>query len=150
MNAQILIRQGVDLKTFREEIVPAARPVVLQQLVRDWPAVRAGMKSAHDLGAYLRGFDRGKQVAVLEGPPSIRGHFFYREDMRGMNFERRPSTIAATTERVLRQVAEPHPPALYIESTPTAEHLPPFAAQNVNPLLPPSVGPRIWIGNTLT
>jgi hypothetical protein len=149
MNAQILVRQGVDLKTFREEIVPAARPVVLKDLVRDWPAVRAGLDSAAALGSYLRGFDRGKQVAVLEGPPSIRGHFFYRDDMRGMNFERRPATIGATIERLLRQFDDPLPPALYIESTPTAEHLPPFAAENVNPLLAPSVGPRIWIGNTL-
>jgi hypothetical protein len=149
MNAQILVRQGVDLKTFREEILPAARPVVLKQLVKDWPAVRAGLESARKLGAYLSAFDRGKQVAVLEGPPSIHGHFFYREDMRGMNFERRPATIGATIERLLGQFDAPDPPALYIESTPTAEHLPRFAAENVNPLLPPSVGPRIWIGNTL-
>ncbi|HEV8444369.1 MAG TPA: cupin-like domain-containing protein [Steroidobacteraceae bacterium] len=149
MNAQILVRQGVDLKTFRAEILPAAQPVVLAGLVKDWPAVRAGLESPRTLGTYLRGFDRGKQVAVLEGPPAIRGHFFYRDDMRGMNFERRPATIAATIERLLTQFDDPNPPALYIESTPTAEHLPPFAAENVNPLPPPGVGPRIWIGNTL-
>src|SRR4051812_41477529 len=148
--AQILERRGVDLKTFREEILPAARPVVLEGLVKHWPAVRAGVDSAGTLATYLRAFDRGKQVAVLEGPPAIRGHFFYREDMRGMNFERRPATIGATIERLLEQLDQSNPPALYIESTPTAEHLPPFAAENVNPLLPPSVGPRIWIGNMLT
>jgi len=148
--AQILIRPGVDLKVFREEIVPAGEPVVLKGLVKDWPSVQAGLKSARALGDYLRGFDRGKSVAVLEGPPSIRGHFFYRDDMRGLNFERRPSTIAATIERLLAQVDDPNPPALYIESTPTAEHLPPFAAANPLPLLPPALAPRVWIGNTLT
>src|SRR5689334_19292898 len=121
MNAQILVRQGVDLKTFREEIVTAARPVVLKDLVKHWPAVRAGRESPRALGDYLRGFDRGKQVAVLEGPPAIRGHFFYRDDMRGMNFERRPATISSTIERLLAQFTDPDPPALYIESTPTAE-----------------------------
>jgi len=149
MDAQILERHGVDHKTFREEILPAGRPVVLKSLVKDWPAVRAGLTSARALGDYLRGFDQGKQVAVLEGAPSIRGHFFYRDDMRGLNFERRPATISSTIERLLGQVDDPNPPALYIESTPTPEYLPPFASENPNPVLPPSVGPRIWVGNTL-
>ena len=70
--------------------------------------------------------------------------------MRGLNFERRPSTISATIERLLAQADDPNPAALYIESTPTAEYLPPFAAENPNPLLPPAVPPRIWLGNTLT
>jgi hypothetical protein len=148
--AQIVVRSGVDLKTFREEILPANEPVVLKDLVQHWPAVRAGRESPRALGDYLRAFDQGRAVAVLEGPPSIRGHFFYRDDMRGLNFERRPSTISATIERLLAQLDEPNPPALYVESTPTAEHLPPFAASNVQPLLPPGVAPRIWVGNTLT
>jgi hypothetical protein len=149
-NAQILVRHDVDLKAFRESVVPANQPVVLKDLVKDWPAVRAGLQSPRALGDYLRGFDCGKQVAVLEGPPSIRGHFFYRDDMRGLNFERRPATISATVERLLAQVDDPNPAAIYIESTPTAEHLPPFAAENAQALLPPIVPPRIWVGNTLT
>ena len=149
MSAQILVRHGVDHKAFREEILPAGQPVILKDLVKDWPAVRAGLTSPRALADYLRGFDRGKQVAVLEGPPSIRGHFFYREDMRGMNFERRPGTIGATIERLLAQAGDPNPAALYVESTPAQEHLPPFAGENPNPLLPPSVTPRIWLGNQL-
>ena len=148
--AQIVVRHGVDLKTFREEILPASEPVVLKGLVKDWPAVRAGRQSAQALGDYLRAFDQGKQVAILEGPPSIRGHFFYRDDMRGLNFERRPATISATIERLLAQLDDPNPAALYVESTPTLEHLPPFSAENSMPLLPPGALPRIWIGNRLT
>jgi hypothetical protein len=149
-SAQILVRHGVNLKVFREEIVPANEPVVLKDLVADWPAVHAGRQSARALGDYLRGFDQGRNVAVLEGPPAIRGHFFYRDDMRGLNFERRPATISATIERLLAQMDDPNPPALYVESTLTQEHLPPFGAANALPLLPPSVPSRIWLGNTLT
>jgi hypothetical protein len=149
-SAQILVRHDVDLKAFREEIVPNGLPVVLKDLVRDWPAVRAGQQSAQALGNYLSAFDQGKPVAVLEGPPAIRGHFFYREDMRGLNFERRPATIRTTIDRLLAQMDNPNPPALYIESTPTPEHLPPFAGENRQPLLPAGIVPRIWVGNTLT
>lgn len=149
-SAQILVRHDVDLKAFREEIVPNGLPVVLKDLVRDWPAVRAGQQSAQALGNYLSALDQGKPVAVLEGQPAIRGHFFYREDMRGLNFERRPATIRATIDRLLAQMDNPDPPALYIESTPTPEHLPLFASENRQPLLPEGVVPRIWVGNTLT
>lgn len=148
--AQIVIRSGVDLKTFREEILPANEPVILKGLVDDWPAVRAGRDSPQALGDYLRAMDRGRQVAVLEGPPSIRGHFFYRDDMRGLNFERRPATISGTIGRLLAQLDDPNPAALYIESTLTVDHLPDFTAANMLPLLPPSVTPRLWVGNTLT
>ena len=148
--AQILVRENVDLKTFREEIVPGGRPVVLRGLVREWPAVRAALESPLAIAQYLKRFDRGRTVAVLEGPPSIRGHFFYRDDMRGLNFERRPATISATIDRLLAQMGDPDPAAIYVESTPVAEHLPPFAAENPLPLLPPQAPPRVWIGNTLT
>src|SRR5262245_49828546 len=148
--AQIVVRSGVDLKTFRAQIEPGNEPVVLKDLVKDWPAVRAAHESPRALADYLRRLDRGKPVAVLEGPPSIRGHFFYREDMRGLNFERRPATIGATIERLLAQMEDPNPAALYVESTPTQEHLPAFAAANPHPLLSPRVPPRLWLGNTLT
>jgi hypothetical protein len=146
----IVVRHGIDLKTFRDEVLPANEPVVLRDLVEDWPCVRAGLDSPRALGEYLRGLDQHKEVAVLEGPPAIRGHFFYREDMRGLNFERRPATISATIERLLAQMQDPNPPALYVESAPTQEHLPAFAAANPLPLLPPQVPARLWLGNTLT
>jgi Cupin-like domain len=149
MHAQILIRQGVDLKAFRDDVFPGGQPVVFKELVKDWPAVRAGANSTRALGDYVRSFDRGKQVAVLEGPPSIHGHFFYRDDMRGLNFERRPATITAIIERLLAQEQQANPPALYVESSPTPEFLPAFAEANPNPLLPASASPRIWIGNRL-
>lgn len=149
MNAQILVRAGVDHKTFQEEILPAARPVVFEGLVRDWPAVRAARESTRALADLLRGLDAGKQVAVLEGPPQIRGEFFYRDDLSGFNFQRRPASISRTIERLLAMEQDPDPPALYVESTPTPEHMPAFTGQHRNPLLPERVAPRIWIGNSL-
>jgi hypothetical protein len=146
----IVVRHDIDLKTFREEVLPANQPVVLAGLVAHWPAVRAGLTSPNALGDYLRAMDQGKQVAVLEGPSSIRGHFFYRDDMRGLNFERRPATISATIDRLLAQMEDPEPCALYVESTPTPDHLPGFAPANPQPLLSPLVLPRLWLGNTLT
>jgi hypothetical protein len=149
-SAQIVVRSGVDLKTFREEILPANQPVVLAGLVKEWPSVLAAQQSSRALGDYLRGFDRGRQLPVLEGPPAIRGRFFYREDMRGLNFERRNATIGDTIERLLGFLEAGNPPSLYVESAPTLEYLPAFAPQHPMPLLPPTAMPRIWLGNALT
>jgi len=148
--AQILVRHHVDLKTFREEIVPACKPVVLKGLVDEWPAVQAARESPRALANFIQRFDNGKQVLMMEGPPSIRGRIFYREDMSGFNFERRPAQISATLERLLGQVADPDPPTLFIESAPTEDSLTGFAAAHEMPLVAPEYAPRIWIGNFVT
>ena len=70
-SAQIVVRRGTDLKAFREEVVPANTPVVFRDLVKDWPAVQAGMQGPRALGAYLRGMDQGQSLSVLEGPPAV-------------------------------------------------------------------------------
>lgn len=149
-SAQILVRQGVDLKVFREEIVPACKPVVMKGLVTHWPAVRAGQESSRALADLIRGFDRGISVPIIECPVTAGGRLFYRDDMSGLNFERKIAGIGATLDRLLAMAAEPQPISLFIESMRTEEFLPDFAAAHTMPLLPPSVAPRIWIGNRVT
>src|SRR5690606_30198050 len=142
--------QGVDRERFLNEILPQNRPAVLRGLVSDWPAVAEGMKSAAALGAYLRAFDSGRPVRTLFAEPSIEGRFFYREDMRGLNFERRSEALSAAVQRLLELDGQPQPPAVYVESTPVAEYLPGFERQNALALLPAPAAPRIWIGNAVT
>jgi len=145
--AQILVRTDVDLKTFRDEIRAAARPVVLKGLVSDWPAVRAARQSTRALVDFLRSFDRGLQPNIIELPAATKGHLFYREDLSGLNFNRRVAPIGATLERLLALANDPEPIRLFIESMVTADYLPDFAAGHPMPLLDASIGPRIWIGN---
>lgn len=140
----------VDLERFRAEIQPLNRPAVLRGLVSSWPAVRAGASSPHALGDYLRRFDAGHPVRALSADASIKGRFFYREDMQGLNFERRPETFSSALDALLGRLDDEQAPAVYIESTPIGEHLPGFLQENVLPLLPASVPPRIWVGNAVT
>ncbi len=148
--APIQVRHAVDLKTFRDEILPASVPVVLKDLVGDWPSVRAARESPRALVDYIRGFDRGKLIPLLEGPPSIRGRLFYGEDMAGLNFARTPAGLGETLERLLVQANDASPPAIFIEAMPADSFLPGFAAVHPLPLVPEDSRPRIWIGNTVT
>jgi hypothetical protein len=148
--AQIVIRHGVDLKTFREEIQPAGEPVVMRNLVPDWPVVRAGRESPRAFVDFIKRLDRHFTVPIIEVPPGLNGRLFYRDDMSGFNFERRVAGISETLERLLASAAEPEPVSLFIESMRTEQYLPDFAPAHLNPLLPPTVLPRIWIGNRVT
>ena len=76
--------RNVDTDTFRNEIVPRRKPAILRGLAADWPSVRAGADSAKALRDYLCGFDSRKPIPTFFGPPAIKGHFWYREDLRGL------------------------------------------------------------------
>src|SRR5206468_3294029 len=114
--AQILVRDGVDLKTFNEEIRPAAQPVILKGLVADWPIVRAGRESARALADCLRTHDGGQMVPVTSRPAGTDGHLFYNDEMTGFNFSRAPGKIGAVVERLLAQSAQPEASPVFIES----------------------------------
>ncbi|HET9864128.1 MAG TPA: cupin-like domain-containing protein [Steroidobacteraceae bacterium] len=146
----IPVRDDIDPERFQSEIVAQDAPVVLRGLVAAWPAVAAGASSAAAMRDYLLRFDAGRRMPALIGQPAIQGRFFYRDDMRGFNFERRDVMLREALDVLLGATQVERAPAAYIESTPIAEHLPGFAEQNPLALLPATVAPRIWIGNAVT
>src|ERR1700733_7741345 len=117
--------RDVDVATFRGEILPGGQPAVLRGVAGDWPAVRAGRHSPQALGAYIESFDRGALVETLTGAPSIGGRFFYSDDLKGLNFEKRPEHVSATIDRLLAQ--QEGAPSLYIQSAAIPDCLPGFA-----------------------
>ena len=143
-------RENVDSSQFHAEIVPQDRPVVLRGLVKQWPAVREAGSSTQAIRDYLLRFDAGRSMRALFGDSAIEGRFFYDRDMRGFNFERRDVKLREALDRLLESPGAGPSPAAYIESTPIAEHLPGFTAENSLELLPATVAPRIWIGNAVT
>ncbi len=141
---------GVDAARFQMEIQPRYRPAVLRGLVTHWPVVKEGRTSPQALAQYLKSFDRGELTESMLGPPAIKGRFFYRDDMRGFNFERRQETLTAAIDRLLAHLGHPAPPAFYTGSVPTDVNLPDFGRDNAMDLIPRSTGARIWIGNSAT
>ena len=137
---------GLDLRTFREEVVPAYQPVVVRGLVADWPAVRAAVS---DGGAwdYLAQFDRGRPAEAFVAPTEARGRYFYRDDMRGFNFERRSGRLKDIVRDLVALVNDENPPAVYVGASPVADCLPGFSDANPMDLAGPGAVPRIWIGN---
>ena len=140
--------RDVDRATFRDEIVPRYGPAVLRGLARDWPAVAAAAQSDEAVCDHLAGFDRGAPVEAFVGPPEIRGRYFYRDDMRGFNFERRTGRFGEVLRYVLGVSRADPAPGVYVGAAAIPECLPGFADSNRLSLLDPAEAvPRIWIGN---
>jgi cupin-like protein len=146
----IPVRQIDHPDEFHREIAPGNQPVVLRGLVANWPAVREGSSSPRALRDYLLRFDSGRPVRAMSADPGVKGRFFYRDDMRGFNFERREQPLRDALDGLLARLEGEPGQATYVESTPIPDHLPGFSRENSLPLLPATVAPRIWIGNAVT
>jgi hypothetical protein len=137
-------------ESFARDILPAARPVLIKGLMAKWPAVTQGLKGPEAMASYLKAMDRGQPTTVLESYNTSQGHFTYSPDMSDFNFTKRFKSISAGLDQLLNVLEHPNPPYIYIQSTVIQDYLPVFLKENVSPLLPPAIQPRIWISNGTT
>src|SRR5580658_4275997 len=116
--------RNVDLKTLRGEIIPRDRPAVLKGLVEHWPIVRASAQSDRALFDYIRARDHGRPIRILVGKPDIKGVYFFRDDMTGLNFEFAQQPFHQTLANILACKDHPDPPAIYTGATLVSETCP--------------------------
>lgn len=139
--------ENVTRQIFEEEIAQAGKPVILKALVGDWPIVRAAKQSNHELGAYLKRHDSGAPVETFVGQPTMKGRYFYNEDMTGFNYEKGETTLSHIIDQLLLTEDGPPPLMIYAGSAPAHTAMPTFARDNIMPLLNPDIEPRLWLGN---
>jgi hypothetical protein len=144
MTAIIEMEGITGAEQFLRQVVLPCRPAVLRGLVKHWPAVQA---SASDFRAYVGRFDAGREMEAFFGAPQIAGKYYYADGLDGFNFERRQMRLSAALDLMVSAIGQAGAPSLYAGSLPVQDYLPGFAAENPMPLLPPSVGPRIWLGH---
>jgi hypothetical protein len=141
--------ENVDPRLFQEEIRPRGQPAVLRGYAADWPAVRAARASDEALVAYLQRFRTERQVTVLIGEPAIEGRFFYRDDVRGFNFNRAQTALDPFLDRLLRERANAEPYAFALQSEQVQQLFPGFEIENRVELIPSRIVPRAWMGNRI-
>src|ERR1700734_1226972 len=115
---------NVDLQTLREEIIPRDKPAVMKGLARHWPMVHAGAQSPEALLDYIRERDLSRPIRVLVGQPDIKGLYFYRDDMSGLNFEHAQRPFHAALASILAGASQANPPSIYTGATPVEDNFP--------------------------
>jgi hypothetical protein len=141
---EISAEQFHDPDTFKREVAEACRPVVIRGLARSWPAVMAAQDSARGLRDYLLTFDVGAIAEVFVGDARIAGKYYYSEDLKRFNFDRKRMRFAEALDSIF---SPPSNTTIYMGSLPMDVVLPGFSKQNVAKIVPSEVLPRIWLGH---
>lgn len=147
--SRVRVWENVDTKVFASQIVPLAQPAVLRNLVAHWPAVTMARKSPRELSEYIASFGAQHRVKAFLGGPEIKGRFFYSDDLKGFNFERRELALGELLSELLRHFDDDNPPCLYAGAIPLKGELARILDENSNALVDPSREQlaSIWIGN---
>ncbi|MGH8299345.1 MAG: cupin-like domain-containing protein [Steroidobacteraceae bacterium] len=143
--------RNVDAGILREEIIPRDRPAVLKGLVAHWPIVRAAAQSPQALYDYVRARDLGRPVRLMLGRAQIKGVYFFRDDLQGLNFDVASQPFHATLAQILACRGQADAPALYTGATPPlTENFPQIAQENTLEILERPANSRLWLGNAVT
>ena len=136
---------GVTREFFDQEIVPRNEPAVLRGIAVDWPVVAVARESRDALKGYLMRLDSGTKVRAFVGAPETGGRFFYNRSFDGFNFGQVEGDLKKLLNAIVDNVDGRY---VYMGSTPTAQLMPGFAAENPLPLVDGKpTEPRVWIGN---
>ena len=128
-------------RDFCEDVVRRAEPLVIKGLVSDWDIVRSGA----GFSDRLRHHATDRPVQVFVGAPDMAGRFFYADDLKGFNFERRQMPLSALLDR-LEAGGDDY---IYAGAIPVPSHLPGLLAHLPMPLLDTASErlTSLWLGN---
>ena len=123
----------------------ADAPFVVRGLVRDWPLVRAGRRSARDARDYLLRLGRGRPFTVSVGAPGGGGRLFY-DDAMGMNFRTMTAGLPEIFAKLDASEGDADAPAIYLASIDVREYFAGLHEANHVDLGDRTALASIWMG----
>jgi hypothetical protein len=143
----VLEYKDITAEQLNSDVVPHNQPVIFRGLNTNWPIVKAYEKSPRCFVDYLKQFDHGQLVSAMIGGPNIHGRFFYTDDIKGFNYERKKERFGTLLQALLELENIPSPPAIAIQGLDLNEHLSEFTDYHKLSILEQTVEPRLWLGN---
>ncbi len=141
--------EKVDCDIFNKEIVAANQPAIIKGLVADWPLVALANQSPAKLCEH---FEQAAQQELIEtwwGSPEMKGRFFYNDDIKTHNFEKKRITISELLNCLLATVGVQAAPHIFAGCVDIAKYMPGVLEHISAPILS-HVDYKIanlWIGN---
>ena len=146
--AQIAERRAPTPEQFRSEILPGGQPVVMRGVANDWPLVIAGRDDPRKAMSMLEKGANGRLTGVLRAPPQLEGRFHDAEgDLQSFNYVRGEGNVAGIIAALREEETHYRPSAIAVQSMIAEAYFPGFVQSHTLQLVPPNVGPRLWIGN---
>ncbi|MDN4501519.1 cupin-like domain-containing protein [Alteromonadaceae bacterium BrNp21-10] len=128
-NVQVL--EGVSPQAIPfDDLFAQQQPVILRDLVKEWPLVQAAKGVALEAMALLEQHDSGRPLLVYKGAPAIKARFAYNDSCTGFNFKSEKSTIAAAFAHIREQLAQEEHDYLYINSLKFNDGFPELSRQH--------------------
>lgn len=150
------ILHGINSHTIPRDVINSAEPVVLKQLVGNWPLVHAGKASSQTSVDYLKSFYNGTPTIICKIPSENNGRMFYNDKCTKLDYESFKGRIDETLDVILEGIYRKSDPAYYIASNIIDTHLPGLSGVN-NILIPRDMHAdamkervSIWIGGATT
>jgi hypothetical protein len=109
---EVTVSDAADLDA---RLCTATAPFVVRGLVKDWPLVVAGRRSARDARAYIAAHARPVPFAVSVGSPESDGRLFY-DDAMGMNFRMMQAKLPAIFAKIDAFEGQAGAPPIYLGS----------------------------------
>ncbi len=138
-------REAPDAAALDSLLRGAATPFVIRGLVRDWPLVQAGLRSAVEARGYLVDHARPVPFAVSVGAPGGDDRLFYDAAMQ-MNFQMAKGKLADIFAGIDANEGRPDAPMIYLGSIDVPTHFDGLEADNRLDLGTREPLVSLWIG----
>ncbi len=142
---EVEAREVADAAALSDLLDSNPQPFVVRGLVKDWPLVREGIKSAREAREYLLGKARNAPFAVTIGEPGRDGRLFYDDDF-GMNFRNARGKLADIFRGFDDNEGRSDAPAIYLTSVDMKLFFDGLVEDNFSPVAERDPLHSIWIG----
>ncbi len=129
-----------------DELSTSSEPLLLKNFVLDWPSVTRAKLSDLEIAQYLMKFDRGANVRVMVGSPTLNGRVFYNQDYSKFNVEGGTSKFSVLLQNVLQYGQDENPNLIYMGSVDTARCVPGFDYENIFNIVDLEPLVSMWVG----
>ena len=121
---------GLSPCTIPADVIQSKEPLILKQLVSDWPIVKAGQESDRSVMDYLCGFYNGRPTIVCKLEPEANGRLFYNDKLTRLGYSSYKGRIDETLEAIYKGLKDEKPHGYYIASNIICTHLPGLREDN--------------------
>lgn len=144
---EIKIITGLSSDSITSEITESHEPILLKDIVSDWPVVKSGKKSPSHAMNYIERFSTEEPWTVFEGGPNSDGRVFYNPEFTGFNYDVTRMAFSKLKSMLGESLDQIDPKMLYVGSTMIDRWLPGFSSENSIQIPCYEHLASIWMGN---